>query len=70
MNVAKIHDRLYIKTFWEKRIESQSEQKVNEDQRRSRSALSRLRSEWLVRLENRNSHMKNFNETFYRKSES
>ncbi|KAK2838202.1 hypothetical protein Q5P01_015414 [Channa striata] len=62
MNLALIHDRLQIKTFWEKKIDTECRDVENEEQRRKRSALKKLRGEWLVRLENRNKHLKNLNE--------
>uniref|UniRef100_A0A3P8VKY7 Uncharacterized protein n=1 Tax=Cynoglossus semilaevis TaxID=244447 RepID=A0A3P8VKY7_CYNSE len=58
MNLALIHDRLHIKTFWEKRINAEGQYAETEEQRRNKSALQ-LRGEWLVRLENRNKHLKN-----------
>ncbi|XP_071340190.1 protein FAM240B isoform X2 [Trachinotus anak] len=85
MNLALIHDRLYIKTFWEKRIDTQCQNLENEEQRMNKSALKksfssvpslwvssstvqmRLRGEWLVRLENRTKHLKNFNDNYIRK---
>ncbi|XP_029961227.1 protein FAM240B [Salarias fasciatus] len=70
MNAALIHDRLHIKTFWEKRIDNDSRHAESEEERRSRSALTRLREEWLVRLENRNKHLKNLNDTFMRRTKT
>ncbi|XP_071340192.1 protein FAM240B isoform X4 [Trachinotus anak] len=67
MNLALIHDRLYIKTFWEKRIDTQCQNLENEEQRMNKSALKKLRGEWLVRLENRTKHLKNFNDNYIRK---
>uniref|UniRef100_A0A3Q3DZ51 Family with sequence similarity 240 member A n=1 Tax=Labrus bergylta TaxID=56723 RepID=A0A3Q3DZ51_9LABR len=58
MNLALIHDRNHIKTFWEKRIDSECQHVESEGQRRNKSAL-KLRGEWLVRLENRTKHLKN-----------
>uniref|UniRef100_A0A3Q1EXX4 Family with sequence similarity 240 member A n=1 Tax=Acanthochromis polyacanthus TaxID=80966 RepID=A0A3Q1EXX4_9TELE len=60
MNLALIHDRLHIKTFWEKRIDTQSRHEDSEEQRMNQSALN-LRGEWLVRLESRTKHLKNLN---------
>ncbi|KAM9360874.1 protein FAM240B [Symphorus nematophorus] len=68
MNLAKIHDRLHIKTFWEKRIDSDCQYAENEQQRMDKSALKKLRGEWLVRLENRNKHLKNLNENYIRRT--
>ncbi|XP_029915432.1 protein FAM240B [Myripristis murdjan] len=62
MNVALIHDKLFIKQFWEKKIDAQTQHADSEEERRSRSALSKLRAEWLVRLENRNKHLKKLND--------
>ncbi|KAM3610241.1 uncharacterized protein V6R79_001208 [Siganus canaliculatus] len=67
MNVALIHDRLHIQTFWEGRISRQSEQSESEERRMERSALNKLRGEWLVRLENRTKHLKSLNDGFLRK---
>uniref|UniRef100_A0A8P4KCW6 Uncharacterized protein n=3 Tax=Dicentrarchus labrax TaxID=13489 RepID=A0A8P4KCW6_DICLA len=39
MNVALIHDRLHIKTFWEKRINNDCEHAESEEQRKEKSAL-------------------------------
>uniref|UniRef100_A0A3B3ZKS6 Uncharacterized protein n=1 Tax=Periophthalmus magnuspinnatus TaxID=409849 RepID=A0A3B3ZKS6_9GOBI len=61
MNLALVHDRLHIKSFWEKRIQDDSEHAETEEQRRSQSALG---GEWLVRLEARNKHLKMLNESF------
>ncbi|XP_042276364.1 protein FAM240B [Thunnus thynnus] len=58
MNVALIHDRLYIKSFWEKRIDAHTQTADTEEQRMNGSALNKLRGEWLVRLENRTKHLK------------
>ncbi|XP_019109806.1 protein FAM240B [Larimichthys crocea] len=67
MNLALIHDRLHIKTFWEKRIDSQCQHAESEEQRMERSALNKLREEWLVRLENRTKHLKSLNDNYTRK---
>ncbi|XP_026177812.1 protein FAM240B [Mastacembelus armatus] len=66
MNLALIHDRLHITTFWEKRISAECQQAESEEHRMNRSALKKLRAEWLVRLENRNKHLKSLNENFVR----
>ncbi|KAM7391000.1 hypothetical protein PAMP_021718 [Pampus punctatissimus] len=42
MNVALIHDRLHIKTFWEERINAQSQHADSEEQRMNSSALKKL----------------------------
>ncbi|XP_029016550.1 protein FAM240B isoform X2 [Betta splendens] len=68
MNLALIHDRLHIKSFWEKKINAECQHVEREQQRRSSSALSKLRGEWLVRLENRNKHLKNLNDSFVKKA--
>lgn len=44
MNAALIHDRLHIKTFWEKRITNQCEQSESEEQRLQRSALTKYQT--------------------------
>ncbi|XP_076857352.1 protein FAM240C [Brachyhypopomus gauderio] len=61
MNEALIHDKLFIKTFWEKRIGNHTKDIENEELRMKNSALSKLRDEWLKRLEFRTKHLKNFN---------
>uniref|UniRef100_A0A3B1IGV4 Family with sequence similarity 240 member B n=1 Tax=Astyanax mexicanus TaxID=7994 RepID=A0A3B1IGV4_ASTMX len=58
MNAALIHDKLFIKTFWEQKIVSHVQLTENEEQRMKNSA--RLRDEWLIRLESRTKHLKNF----------
>ncbi|XP_018519790.1 protein FAM240B [Lates calcarifer] len=67
MNLALIHDRLHIKSFWEKRINADCQYAENEEQRMNKSALKKLRGEWLVRLENRTKHLKNLNDNYVRK---
>uniref|UniRef100_A0A3P9L0C7 F240B protein n=1 Tax=Oryzias latipes TaxID=8090 RepID=A0A3P9L0C7_ORYLA len=58
MNLALVHDRQHIKSFWESKINAESRHAEKEQQRMNRSALQ-LRQEWLVRLENRTKHLKN-----------
>lgn len=41
MNLALVHDRLHIKGFWEKKIHADTEHAQTEQQRMSRSALSK-----------------------------
>ncbi|XP_020782599.1 protein FAM240B [Boleophthalmus pectinirostris] len=67
MNLALVHDRLHIKSFWEKRINDDTEHAQTEEQRRNQSALGKLRGEWLVRLEARNKHLKTLNDNFLKK---
>uniref|UniRef100_A0AAV2MQ97 Uncharacterized protein n=1 Tax=Knipowitschia caucasica TaxID=637954 RepID=A0AAV2MQ97_KNICA len=67
MNLAKVHDRLNIKSFWEKRIGGDTQHAQSEEQRRSRSALCKLRGEWSVRLEARNKHLKMLNDNYTKK---
>ncbi|XP_037536763.1 protein FAM240C [Nematolebias whitei] len=67
MNLALIHDRPHVKTFWEGRIDADNRHAESEEKRVNRSALTKLRQEWLVRLENRNKHLKNLNENLVRK---
>ncbi|XP_044053490.1 protein FAM240B [Siniperca chuatsi] len=67
MNLALIHDRLHIKSFWEKRINNQCQHAESEEQRVNKSALNKLREEWLVRLENRTKHLKSLNDNYVRK---
>ncbi|XP_046904317.1 protein FAM240C [Hypomesus transpacificus] len=68
MNVAKIHDKFLIKNFWEQKIVNQGQHLENEDMRKEKSALSKLREEWVQRLDNRTKHLKNLNEDFLRKA--
>ncbi|XP_074495723.1 protein FAM240B [Sebastes fasciatus] len=58
MNLAKIHDGENIKTFWEKRINGDCQHAEIEEKRKNKSALQKLRDEWLVRLEIRTKHLK------------
>ncbi|KAI3372172.1 hypothetical protein L3Q82_007025 [Scortum barcoo] len=67
MNLALIHDRLHIKTFWEKRIDNNCQYAQNEEERVKKSALTKLRGEWTVRLENRTKHLKSLNDNYVRK---
>ncbi|XP_075881675.1 protein FAM240B [Nelusetta ayraudi] len=67
MNLALIHDRLCIKSFWEKRISNRSQQTESEEQRMQSSALEKLRGEWVVRLENRTKHLKSLSDNYMRK---
>ncbi|XP_073672286.1 protein FAM240B isoform X2 [Paramisgurnus dabryanus] len=60
MSSALIHDKLFIKTFWEQKIDHHTSMTEAEEQRRKSSALTKLRDEWLKRLENRTKHLKNF----------
>ncbi|KAL7885090.1 hypothetical protein AOLI_G00078600 [Acnodon oligacanthus] len=62
MNAALIHDKLFIKTFWEQKIVKHNQLTENEEQRMKNSALSKLRDEWLMRLESRTKHLKNFSD--------
>ncbi|XP_041644514.1 protein FAM240B [Cheilinus undulatus] len=70
MNLALIHDRPNIKTFWEKRIDSDCQYAESEEKRRNKSALKKLRGEWLVRLENRTKHLKNLNDNYLKKAKT
>ncbi|XP_043968168.1 protein FAM240B [Gambusia affinis] len=70
MNLALIHDRLYIKSFWENRISADSQHAESEETRMNKSALKKLREEWFVRLENRNKHLKKLNDGFVRKAKT
>ncbi|KAM8887169.1 protein FAM240B [Spinachia spinachia] len=70
MNLAKIHEGLHLKTFWEKRIHSESQHAESEEQRRNRSALKKLRGEWVVRLDNRTKHLKKLDSTRKVRAES
>ncbi|KAM4745734.1 protein FAM240B [Anableps anableps] len=68
MNLALIHDRLYIKSFWENRINADNQHAESEEQRMNKSALKKLRGEWIVRLENRNKNLKKLNDSFVKKA--
>ncbi|KAL6472362.1 hypothetical protein MHYP_G00185500 [Metynnis hypsauchen] len=57
MNLARIHDKHKLKKFWEQKIERHSQMMGNEEFRMKRSALSKLREEWLQRLQSRNQHV-------------
>ncbi|XP_067270706.1 protein FAM240B [Pseudorasbora parva] len=60
MSSALIHDKLFIKTFWEQKIVNHSQMREVEEDRMKKSALTKLRDEWLMRLETRTKHLKNF----------
>ncbi|XP_066506518.1 protein FAM240B [Hoplias malabaricus] len=60
MNLARIHDKHKLRKFWEQKIERHSQMMGNEEFRMKRSALSKLRDEWLQRLQSRD---KTVNET-------
>ncbi|KAG9263035.1 protein FAM240B-like [Astyanax mexicanus] len=54
MSLARIHDKHKLRKFWEQKIERHSQMEGIEEFRMKRSALSRLRGEWLQRLQSRN----------------
>ncbi|XP_059358879.1 protein FAM240B [Carassius carassius] len=60
MSSALIHDKLFIKSFWEQKINNHNHMTETEEERMKRSALTKLRDEWLSRLELRTKHLKNF----------
>ncbi|XP_039509117.1 protein FAM240B-like [Pimephales promelas] len=60
MSSALIHDKLFIKTFWEQKIVNHGHMRDVEEDRMKKSALTKLRDEWLERLEARTKHLKNF----------
>ncbi|XP_062400103.1 retrotransposon-like protein 1 [Sardina pilchardus] len=62
MNLALIHEKLIIKSFWEQRIDKHSHVSETEESRMKKSALGKLRDEWLWRMEARTKHLKTFNE--------
>ncbi|TRY96778.1 hypothetical protein DNTS_014499 [Danionella cerebrum] len=62
MSSALIHDKLFIKSFWEQKIHNHHHMRETEDKRMRSSKLNKLRGEWLVRLETRTKHLKNFGE--------
>ncbi|XP_072242983.1 protein FAM240B [Leuresthes tenuis] len=70
MNLALVHDRLQIKSFWEERINTECQHVESEEQRRNKSSLKKLREEWLVRLEKRNKNLKNLNDSYIRKAKA
>lgn len=41
MNAALIHDKLFIKTFWEQKISNHTQMTENEEQRMKNSALTK-----------------------------
>ncbi|KAK9968750.1 hypothetical protein ABG768_003058 [Culter alburnus] len=57
INLACIHDKYGLKKFWEEKIESHVQRTGNEDSRLKNSALSKLREEWVQRLQFRNQHV-------------
>ncbi|KAL2087703.1 hypothetical protein ACEWY4_016531 [Coilia grayii] len=57
MNLARIHDKHKLRNFWEQKIESHSQMMGHEERRMKRSALSKLRDEWVERLKVRNQHL-------------
>ncbi|KAJ7993781.1 hypothetical protein DPEC_G00258270 [Dallia pectoralis] len=68
MNVALIHDKLFIKDIWEQKIAKHDQRNDTEVKRMKTSALTKLREEWHQRLENRTKHLKRFNDEILRKS--
>ncbi|XP_078027279.1 protein FAM240B isoform X2 [Epinephelus lanceolatus] len=68
MNLALVHDRQHIKTFWEKKINNECEYAENEEKRKNQSALAKLREEWTVRLDNRTKHLKNVSDNYLKKA--
>ncbi|XP_077593571.1 uncharacterized protein LOC144210670 [Stigmatopora nigra] len=69
MNVARLHDKQKLRFFWEQRIKKHSQQMVDEESRRKCSALTRLRGQWLVKLDQRNEHQTTFFEERFRRSQ-
>ncbi|KAG2466948.1 F240A protein, partial [Polypterus senegalus] len=57
-----IHDKQAIKSFWERKIESHTQLAKKEEVRVKKSALKKLRNEWVERLENRTRQLQNYNE--------
>ncbi|KAK6459818.1 protein FAM240A, partial [Huso huso] len=57
-----VHDKDLIKNFWEQKIDSQYQVTESEDVRMKKSALKKLRNEWVEQLESRTKHLKKFNE--------
>ncbi|CAJ1071086.1 uncharacterized protein LOC117270160 isoform X1 [Xyrichtys novacula] len=69
MNVARIHDKQKLRSFWEQRIVQHTESMDEEENRMRSSSLSRLREQWLVRLDQRNQHQKSFFEERIRRAQ-
>ncbi|KAG7498185.1 hypothetical protein JOB18_000725 [Solea senegalensis] len=69
MNAARIHDKQKLKSFWEKRIVQHTEHMDDDEKLRGRSALSRLREQWTIRLDQRNRHQQSFFEERIRRAE-
>ncbi|KAF7701011.1 hypothetical protein HF521_002176 [Silurus meridionalis] len=51
MNLARIHDKQKLQKFWEQKIERHHQMTGKEEARMKRSALSKLRKEWIQRLQ-------------------
>ncbi|CAB1320223.1 unnamed protein product [Coregonus sp. 'balchen'] len=68
MNVALIHDKLFIKDLWEQKIAKHDQRTETEDMRKNNSALTKLRDEWQRRLESRTKHLKKLNDELLRRS--
>ncbi|XP_054876820.1 protein FAM240C-like [Poeciliopsis prolifica] len=60
MSAARIHDKQKLRWFWEERIVQHSRQMDQEENRMRSSALTRLREQWLLRLNLRNQHQQHF----------
>ncbi|KAK2823240.1 hypothetical protein Q7C36_019840 [Tachysurus vachellii] len=50
MNLAQIHDKQKLKKFWEQKIERHHQMTGKEEARMKRSALSKLKNEWIQKL--------------------
>ncbi|XP_063068617.1 protein FAM240C-like [Engraulis encrasicolus] len=70
MNLARIHDKHKLRKFWEEKIESHSQMMGHEEVRKKRSALSKLRDEWVERLKVRNQHLELLDEERVKKAQS
>ncbi|XP_035248087.1 protein FAM240C-like [Anguilla anguilla] len=62
MSLARIHDKYRLRKFWEQKIANHGQMVGNEEIRMKRSALSKLREEWIQRLEIQTRHLKAINE--------
>ncbi|KAM8743560.1 uncharacterized protein AB9X84_017880 isoform 1-T2 [Acanthopagrus schlegelii] len=69
MNAARIHDKQKLKSFWEQRIAQHCEQMDKENNRVRSSSLTRLKEQWLVRLDQRYQHQKSFFEERIRRAQ-
>ncbi|XP_024859230.1 protein FAM240C-like [Kryptolebias marmoratus] len=60
MSSARVHDKQKLRSFWEQRIVQHSQQMDQEENRMRSSALTRLRQQWVLRLDQRNQQQQSF----------